>query len=66
VAPDDHPVFGAVRDGARFERHEHGDPSQLGNVIMSSVAPTKSSEAGGLQGTARNLGSSLGTAIIGA
>ena len=40
--------------------------SQLGNVIMSSVAPTKSSEAGGLQGTAQNLGSSLGTAIIGA
>jgi MFS family permease len=40
--------------------------SQLGNVIMSSVAPTKTSEAGGLQGTAQNLGSSLGTAIIGA
>src|SRR3954470_10654048 len=40
--------------------------SQLGNVIMSAVAPTKSSEAGGLQGTAQNLGSSLGTAIIGA
>ena len=40
--------------------------SQLGNVIMSSVASTKSSEAGGLQGTAQNLGSSLGTAIIGA
>ena len=40
--------------------------SQLGNVIMSSVAPAKTSEAGGLQGTAQNLGSSLGTAIIGA
>ena len=40
--------------------------SQLGNVIMSSVAPEKSSEGGGLQGTAQNLGSSLGTAIIGA
>ena len=40
--------------------------SQLGNVIMSSVAPTKTSEAGGLQGTAQNLGSSLGTAIVGA
>ena len=40
--------------------------SQLGNVIMSSVAPTRTSEAGGLQGTAQNLGSSLGTAIIGA
>ena len=40
--------------------------SQLGNVIMSAVAPAKTSEAGGLQGTAQNLGSSLGTAIIGA
>lgn len=40
--------------------------SQLGNVIMSSVAPTQTSEAGGLQGTAQNLGSSLGTAIVGA
>ncbi len=40
--------------------------SQLGNVIMSSVAPEKSSEGGGLQGTAQNLGASLGTAIIGA
>jgi MFS family permease len=40
--------------------------SQLGNVIMSAVGPTQTSEAGGLQGTAQNLGSSLGTAIIGA
>ena len=40
--------------------------SQLGNVIMSSVASTQTSEAGGLQGTAQNLGASLGTAIIGA
>src|SRR5215212_11526699 len=40
--------------------------SQLGNVIMSSVAQDKTSECGGLQGTAQNLGSSLGTAIIGA
>ena len=40
--------------------------SQLGNIIMSSVASEKSSEAGGLQGTAQNLGSSLGTALIGA
>jgi hypothetical protein len=40
--------------------------SQLGNVIMSAVAPTQTSEAGGLQGTAQNLGSSLGTAIAGA
>jgi len=40
--------------------------SQLGNVIMSAVDPTQTSEAGGLQGTAQNLGSSLGTAIVGA
>jgi MFS family permease len=40
--------------------------SQLGNIIMSAVAPSKTSEAGGLQGTAQNLGSSLGTAIVGA
>ena len=40
--------------------------SQLGNVIMSSVDPSKINEAGGLQGTAQNLGASLGTALIGA
>jgi hypothetical protein len=40
--------------------------SQLGNVIMSSVDPSKTSETGGLQGTALNLGASLGTALIGA
>jgi MFS family permease len=40
--------------------------SQLGNVIMSSVPAAKTSEGGGLQGTAQNLGSSLGTAVIGA
>jgi MFS family permease len=39
--------------------------SQLGNVIMSSVAPSDANEAGGLQGTAQNLGASLGTALIG-
>jgi hypothetical protein len=39
--------------------------SQLGNVIMSSVPPDKTNEAGGLQGTAQNLGASLGTALIG-
>lgn len=39
--------------------------SQLGNVIMSSVKPEQTNEAGGLQGTAQNLGASLGTAIIG-
>ena len=35
--------------------------SQLGNVIMSSVPPEETNEAGGLQGTAQNLGASLGT-----
>lgn len=40
--------------------------SQLGNVIMSSVPPARINEAGGLQGTAQNLGASLGTALIGA
>jgi MFS family permease len=39
--------------------------SQLGNVIMSSAPPGKTNEAGGLQGTAQNLGASLGTALIG-
>ena len=39
--------------------------SQLGNVIMSAVDPDKTNEAGGLQGTAQNLGASLGTALIG-
>ena len=40
--------------------------SQLGNIVMSSVAATRSSEAGGVQGVAQNLGQSLGTALIGA
>jgi MFS family permease len=40
--------------------------SQLGNVIQSSVDTKARSEAGGLQYTATNLGSSLGTALIGA
>jgi MFS family permease len=39
--------------------------SQLGNVIMSSSPPDATNEAGGLQGTAQNLGASLGTALIG-
>jgi MFS family permease len=39
--------------------------SQLGNVIMSSVSAERGSEAGGLQGTAMNLGASLGVALIG-
>lgn len=39
--------------------------SQLGNVNMSSVSATQTSEVGGLQGVSQNLGSSLGTALIG-
>ena len=39
--------------------------SQLGNINMSAVDESKSSEVGGLQGTSQNLGSSLGTALIG-
>lgn len=39
--------------------------SQVGNVTMSSVEEKQSSEVGGLQGTMQNLGSSLGTALIG-
>jgi MFS family permease len=40
--------------------------SQLGNVVMSSVPQSRSSEGGGLQGVGQNLGQSLGTALIGA
>ncbi|MEU0373777.1 MFS transporter [Streptomyces sp. NPDC006283] len=39
--------------------------SQLGNVVQSSVDEGQRSEAGGLQYSAQNLGSSLGTALIG-
>ena len=39
--------------------------SQLGNVNMSSVGEKDTSEVGGLQGVFQNLGSSLGTALIG-
>lgn len=39
--------------------------SQIGNVNMSSVGEAQSSEVGGLQGVFQNLGSSLGTALIG-
>ncbi|WP_031079748.1 MFS transporter, partial [Streptomyces sp. NRRL S-118] len=39
--------------------------SQLGNVVQSSVGKGERSEAGGLQFTAQNLGSALGTALIG-
>ena len=40
--------------------------SQLGNVVQSAVEENDRSEAGGLQYTAQQLGSSLGTALIGA
>lgn len=40
--------------------------SQLGNVVQSAVSPADSSEAGGLQWTSQQLGSALGTALIGA
>ena len=39
--------------------------SQIGNVIMSSVGQDEANAASGLQGTAQNLGASLGTALIG-
>lgn len=39
--------------------------SQLGNVNMSSVDAESSGEVGGMQGVAQNLGSSIGTALIG-
>ncbi|MDH4112447.1 MAG: MFS transporter [Actinomycetota bacterium] len=40
--------------------------SQLGNVVVSAVPVARGGEAGGLQYTAQNLGSSLGTALVGA
>jgi MFS family permease len=40
--------------------------SQLGNVVQSAVEDKDRSEAGGLQNTAQQLGSSLGTALLGA
>lgn len=39
--------------------------SQLGNVNMSAVSKDDTAEAGGLQGTFQNLGTSFGTAIAG-
>ncbi|MFG3349835.1 MFS transporter [Streptomyces sp. NPDC048018] len=39
--------------------------SQLGNVVQSTAGEKERSEVGGLQFTAQNLGSSLGTALIG-
>ena len=40
--------------------------SQLGNVVQSSVTDDERGEAGGLQYTAQQLGSAIGTALIGA
>jgi predicted MFS family arabinose efflux permease len=40
--------------------------SQLGNVVQSAVGDDDRSEAGGLQSTSQQLGSSLGTALLGA
>ncbi len=40
--------------------------SQLGNVVQSAVGDADRSEAGGIQSTAQQLGSSLGTALLGA
>jgi MFS family permease len=40
--------------------------SQLGNVVQSAIGDADRSEAGGLQNTAQQLGSSLGTALLGA
>nr|WP_089254541.1 MFS transporter [Asanoa hainanensis] len=40
--------------------------SQLGYVVQGSVREQERSEVGGLQYTAQNLGSSLGTALVGA
>ena len=40
--------------------------SQLANVAMSAVDEARTSEVGGLQGSAQSLGTSLGTALIGA
>jgi MFS family permease len=40
--------------------------SQLGNVVQSSVDASGRSEAGGLQFTSQQLGSSIGVALVGA
>ena len=39
--------------------------SQIGNVNLSAADQSRSTEIGGLQGTAQNLGASLGVAIAG-
>lgn len=40
--------------------------SQIGSINLSGVSPEQGAEVGGLQGTAQNLGFSLGTAVVGA
>lgn len=40
--------------------------SQLGNVVQSAVGENERSEAGGLQNTSQQIGSSFGTAFLGA
>jgi EmrB/QacA subfamily drug resistance transporter len=40
--------------------------SQIGNVIMSSVGPSETGEAAGIQGTFQYLGGAFGTALVGA
>jgi EmrB/QacA subfamily drug resistance transporter len=40
--------------------------SQINNITLSAVSPQQSGEASGINGTARQLGSSFGSAIIGA
>jgi EmrB/QacA subfamily drug resistance transporter len=40
--------------------------SQLGNVVQSAVSDSDRSEAGGIQNTAQQLGSAVGTALLGA
>lgn len=39
--------------------------SQINNVNMSAVSADETSEVGGLQGTFQNLGTSMGTAVVG-
>jgi fucose permease len=39
--------------------------SQINNVNMSAVDQSETSEVGGLQGTFQNMGTSLGTAVVG-
>lgn len=63
------PVLGGLAFGSAMALLGVGTgllASQLGNVVQSSVDQRDRSEAGGLQYTAQQLGSSIGTALIGA